>query len=258
MSQPAPFSRPTGPAATGVPPSRPSAGVPVPAPSPLLVFWRRHGGRTIGVALVALLAAGVWYLLSDTAAKRREVAAPPTLMLPPPPPPPPEPEKLPEPDPIKPEVVPPEPTPVEPLEAPVENAPPNPSQDLGDPVTIDGAAQAGTDGFGVSAGRGGGMAGAGRGGLASGSYGRYVSSVLQQAVTRDARTRTLAYQDVRLLLWLDEQGRPTRVELARGCGNAATDEALLAVVRGMDGIGEKPPAGLSFPIRLTVTGRRPG
>lgn len=222
-------------------------------------WWRRWGGHTIGGVVLVVLAIGVVVLMSDTASTRREVAVAPMLMMPPPPPPPPEPEKLPEPepDPVKPEVVEPEPTPVEPLDAPVDEAPPSPSQDLGDPVTIDGAAQAGTDGFGVAAGRGGGSSGAGRGGLAHQSYGRYVSSVLQQAVMRDARTRLLTYQDVRVLLWLDADGKPTRVELARSSGDPAVDAAMVAVVRGLDNVGERPPASLTFPIRLTLTGRRP-
>ena len=49
-----------------------------------------------------------------------------------------------------------EPKPADPQEAPKDDAPPSPSKDLGDPVTIDGAAQAGTDAFGIQAGRGGG------------------------------------------------------------------------------------------------------
>ncbi len=156
------------------------------------------------------------------------------LMLPPPPPPPPEPEKLPEPepDPVKPEVVEPEPTPVEPLDAPKDDSPPSPSKDLGDPVTIDGAAQAGTDAL-RHPGRPRrrhdrrGPEAAWR----SGSYARYVSSVLQQALSRDPRTRQLAFDDIRIDLWLGRR----RHDHAGATGRKApatptTDEAVLAHV----------------------------
>ncbi|MGT2458782.1 energy transducer TonB family protein [Cupriavidus basilensis] len=205
--------------------------------------------------MIVGLAVLVWRLLSDTASTRREVAATPMLVLPPPPPPPPEPEKLPEPEPekIKPEVV--EPKPADPQEAPKDDAPPSPSKDLGDPVTIDGAAQAGTDAFGIQAGSGGGMTGGG-GGLGSRSYASYVSNALQQAFARDQRTRQLAFEDIRIDLWLDADGKATRAQLVRGTGNAQTDEAVLAMVRDFRA-DERPPASLRFPMRMSIKGRRP-
>ncbi|MGO4812099.1 energy transducer TonB [Cupriavidus sp. 2MCAB6] len=219
------------------------------------VLWRRWGGLLIGALVIVGLAVLVWRLLSDTASTRREVAATPMLVLPPPPPPPPEPEKLPEPEPekIKPEVV--EPKPADPQEAPKDDAPPSPSKDLGDPVTIDGAAQAGTDAFGIQAGSGGGMTGGG-GGLGSRSYASYVSNALQQAFARDQRTRQLAFEDIRIDLWLDADGKATRAQLVRGTGNAQTDEAVLAMVRDFRA-DERPPASLRFPMRMSIKGRRP-
>ncbi|AQR71682.1 hypothetical protein BZG29_00675 [Janthinobacterium sp. LM6] len=209
-----------------------------------------------GALLAAGLAALVWYLLSDTAATKREVAAPPMLMLPPPPPPPPEPEKLPEPTPDKvvPEVSEPEPTPAD---KPMDDAPESPSPDKGDPVTIDGAAQAGSDAFGIQAGRGGGMTGGGGGGgLGAGSYGRYVANALQLAFARDPRTRQLAFADIRVDLWLDAEGRTSKVHLVQGTGNAQTDEQVLAMVRDFRA-DERPPASLRFPARVSIKGRRP-
>ena len=219
------------------------------------VLWRRWGGLLIGALVIVGLAVLVWRLLSDTASTRREVAATPMLVLPPPPPPPPEPEKLPEPEPekIKPEVV--EPKPADPQEAPKDDAPPSPSKDLGDPVTIDGAAQAGTDAFGIQAGSGGGMTGGG-GGLGSRSYASYVSNALQQAFARDQRTRQLAFEDIRIDLWLDADGKATRAQLVRGTGNAQTDEAVLAMVRDFRA-DERPPGSLRFPMRMSIKGRRP-
>lgn len=225
-------------------------------------LWRRWGGLAIGVVALALLAALVWYLLSDTASQKRQVADAPMLMLPPPPPPPPEPEKLPEPEPekIKPELTPPEPTPVEPQEAPKDDAPPSPTPDLGDPVTIDGPAQAGTDAFGISAGRGGGMTGGtggGGGGLGTAYYARYASNALQQALARDPRTRQLNLGEIHLDLWLDTAGRITRMQLAKSTGDAQSDEAVLAAARDMGRFDEGPPASVGFPMRVSMRGRRP-
>jgi len=228
-------------------------------------LWRRWGGVAIGVAVLALLAALVWHLLTDTASQKRQVADAPMLMLPPPPPPPPpEPEKLPEPEPekVKPELVEPKPAPVESPEtpeAPKDDAPPSPSKDLGDPVTIDGPAQAGTDAFGIAAGRGGGTTGTGTGGggLGGGSYGRYVANALQQALGRDPRTRQLTFEDIQLDLWLDARGKTARVQLVKTTGNAQADEAVLAMVRDLDRIDESPPASVRFPMRVSMKGRRP-
>jgi len=221
-------------------------------------LWRRWGGLVIGLGVAAILAGLLWYLLADTASTKREVAATPMLMLPPPPPPPPEPEKLPEPEPeVKPDVVEPEPTPIEPLDAPPEDAPPSPSQDLGDPVTIDGAAQAGTDAFGVAAGRGSGSAGAGRGGMGNSSYASYYSSALQRLLARDARTRQLAFQDIRIDLWLTADGRVAKAQLVQSTGDAEVDKTVLAAVRDADAIDERPPASMRYPMRLTIKGQRP-
>lgn len=230
------------------------------APSGAASVWRRWGGLIIGAVVLALLAALVWYLLSDTASQKRQVADAPMLMLPPPPPPPPEPEKLPEPEiePVKPEVIEPEPTPLEPLEPPKDDAPPTPSQDLGDPVTIDGAADAGTDAFGIQAGRGGGMTGgSGAGGLGSGTYSRYVAHALQQGLARDPRTRQLVFEDIQVDLWLDASGKTTRAQLVKSTGNAKADEAVLAMVRELNRIDENPPASQRFPMRVSMKGRRP-
>ncbi|AOY95785.1 hypothetical protein BKK79_29265 [Cupriavidus sp. USMAA2-4] len=220
-----------------------------------LALLRRRSGAVAGVLVAAGVAALVWHLLTDTASVRREVAATPMLMLPPPPPPPPEPEKLPEPQPekIKPEVV--EPKPVEPVEAPKDDAPPSPSKDLGDAVTINGDAQAGTDAFGIGAGGGGGMTGGG-GGLGSRSYSAWLSGAMQQAFARDARTRQLAFDDVRIDLWLDADGRAVRVQLARGTGNKSIDDAVLAMLHDFRA-EERPPASLRYPLSMAIRGRRP-
>ncbi|GGB95567.1 hypothetical protein GCM10007205_01000 [Oxalicibacterium flavum] len=172
------------------------------------------------------------------------------LMLPPPPPPPPEPEKVPEPEPEpEPEVVPePEPSPVD----TPDDAPPAPEP--GEAVTIDGEAQAGTDSFGIAAGRGGGMTGSGGG---MGSYSSFLAHGFQNALQRDARTRKLAFEDIRYNVWLDAQGRTVRVELVKSSGNPAIDEAVLAVIGEFDS-GAPPSTTQKFPVRISSKGRRPG
>lgn len=219
-------------------------------------LWRRWGGLVTGVAIAAALAALLWYLLADTASTKREVAATPMLMLPPPPPPP-EPEKQPEPEKIEPQVVEPLPTPIEPMDQPPDDAPPSPSEDVGDPVTIDGEAQAGGDAFGIGAGGGGGSVGAGRGGLGNSAYAGYVSSVLQRTLARDPRTRQLVFDDIRLDLWLTREGRAVRVELVDGTGDAAIDRAVIELVRQMEQLDERPPASMRYPMRVSMKGRRP-
>ena len=219
-------------------------------------LWRRHGGIILGAVALVVLAAIVWNLLSGTASTKREVAATPMLMLPPPPPPPPEPEKLPEPQPdkIKPEVADIKPSAVD---KPQDDAP-SPSKDSSDSVTINSDAQAGNDAFGVRAGSGGGTTGSGvPGGLGGSSYSRYVSSILQQALARDPRTRQLVFDDIRLDVWLAADGKTARAELIQSTGNATTDEAVLAMVRDLDRIDERPPASLRFPMRVSMKGRRP-
>jgi protein TonB len=223
-------------------------------------LWRRWGGLVIGVAVLAALVALVWHLLSDTASTKREAPSTPTLVLPPPPPPPPEPEKPPEPEPekVKPEVVEPKPKdPVQPNEPPKDDAPPSPSKDLADPVSMNSDAQAGTDAFGVQAGRGGGMTGGAGGGLGSGSYARYISSVLQQALLKDPRTRSLSFNDIYLDIWLGPDGKTTQVRVVRTGGTPEIDAAVQAMVRDLDPVGERPPASLGFPIHVSMKGRRP-
>lgn len=219
-------------------------------------WWRRWGGMAIGGLLAVLMLSLLWYLLAGTASTKREAAPTSMLMLPPPPPPPPEPEKLPEPEPepVETKITEVEPTPVESVEKPMDDAAPSPSQDMGDPMTMNADAQAGEGGIAV--GGGGGMT-AGGGGLGSGSYQRYLSAQLQQALARDPRTRHLVFSDLRIDLWLASDGRTTRLQLVQGSGNARTDEVVLTMLREIERVDERPPASMRFPMRVSMNGRRP-
>lgn len=228
-----------------------------PQPMSATAWWRRWGGWVIGVIVALVGLAVLWFLLAGTASTKREVAATAMVMLPPPPPPPPEPEKLPEPEPekVEPKITEVEPTPVESMDKPMDDAAPSPSQDMGDPMTMNADAQAGTDGIAVGAG--GGMTGGGGGGLGAGSYQRYISARLQQALTRDPRTRNLVFSDLRVDLWMAADGRVTKVQLAQGSSNDKTDELVLAMLREIQAVDERPPASMRFPMRVSMNGRRP-
>jgi TonB family protein len=211
---------------------------------------------TIALVLAALLVLGValwWLLFKGTASTRRPVVQPPMLALPPPPPPPPPPEKPPEPE-TPPEETVPEP---EPLDQPTPAEEPTPTPDNADPVTMDADAQAGGDSFGIQSGSGGGSSGVGRGGAGNASYGRYLGYLMQQAISRDARVKRLAFQ-LQVNVWLAPDGRLEKVELVRGSGNEEADLAVLDALRQIGKVDQMPPASLDFPARVLIQGRRPG
>jgi len=225
-------------------------------PAPQTPPRRRQWLLTAALLAVALVVLGVlfWWLLSkDTASTRRPVNQPPMLALPPPPPPPPPPpEQPPEPE-TPPEETVPEPDPTEPTLA----EEPEPAPETSDPVTMDADSQAGTDSFGIAAGKGGGMSGTGPGGAGNATYGRYLGYVLQQAIARDQRLRRLGFR-LYVNVWMDPDGRITRVELSRGSGNDEADAAVVEALRGIGMVEQRPPASQTFPARVLVEGRRPG
>lgn len=221
------------------------------APAPRNGAWKRWRGRFVGA--LALLALGllVWHFASHQVGVRRSAPRIATITPLPPPPPPPK-EKPPEPKKVeetKQEV--PKPNePMKPVEAPKQ------APDLARQVTINGPAQAGNDSFNIGAGEGGGMVGSGGGnGVGGASYEQYLGYALQQAIQRDDRTRRLAF-DVKANLWIDAQGRISRVELTGSSGSETTDRALLDVLQGLR-IDTPPPPSMHMPVRTAIRGRRP-
>ncbi|KAF1016916.1 MAG: hypothetical protein GAK31_00175 [Stenotrophomonas maltophilia] len=209
---------------------------------------------TIGLVAAALLVLGIalwWLLFKDTASTKRQVTPPPMLSLPPPPPPPPPPPEKP-PEPETPEETVPDPQPTE-EPTPAEEPTPTPQSD---PVTMDAQGQAGSDSFGIQSGSGGGSAGVGRGG-GNAAYGRYLGYVMQQAIARDPRLRRLAFQ-LQINVWLEPDGRLSRVELLRGSGNDEADAAVLEALRQLGRVDQPPPPTQEFPARVLVQGRHPG
>ncbi|MEI2415516.1 energy transducer TonB [Orrella sp. JC864] len=225
-------------------------------PSPL-----RFAKPVAGAAVLAVAGYFLWQWANDMAGVKRDapqVAA--IIPLPPPPPPPPEPEKPPEPEPPKEEEVvepepEPEPTPVE-EPTPQDEAPPSPADDLANPMQIDGEAQAGTDAFNIGAGSGGGMAGSGGGRVGNATYGQYMSYVLGKILRENEETRNLAFR-MQVRIWLTTSGQISRVELERSSGDPEVDAKVIAALRAVPAVDERPPASVAMPIRASLTGRRP-
>lgn len=217
--------------------------------------YRRPAIALAVVVALALLGWAIWHWATDHAAARREAPRLPTMVaLPPPPPPPPPPPEQKPPEPVKERMQAPEPKPMEPAQKPAET--PKPANDAAESVTMNADAQAGAGG--VQIGSGGGMGSGGGGGRAgNATYGQYLAYVLQRAVQRDTATARLAYPQLMVNLWMDETGRITRVELLRTSGDSKTDEALLSVLRALGHVDERPPAGLTFPARVSMQARRP-
>lgn len=206
------------------------------------------------VAMLAVVGWLVWQWSTDKAAARREAPRlPPMVALPPPPPPPPPPPEQKPPE-VKERMQAPEPKPMEPAK-PAEA--PKPANDAPESVTMNADAQAGAGGIQIGSGGGMGSGGSGGGRAGNATYGQYLAYALQRAVQRDPATARLAYPQLLLNLWLDEAGRITRVELVRSSGDAKTDETLLATLRAVGHIEERPPAGLTFPARVAMQARRP-
>lgn len=210
----------------------------------------------VGVALL-------WFAIHQlTAVHGVSVPRDPTTsinMLPPPPPPPPPPEPLEKPPPDPSQSPSPTPTPT-----------PSPTPEAPAPMQIDSAAQAGTDSFGLSAGKGGGMgapASAGTclgakcggpaptaGGISDGFYSRYLSSELQQRVEREGKVNRLVFA-ADFAIWIAAGGSVARVQLVKGSGDDRRDQLLASLLNGVSGLNA-PPASFRFPQRITVRGRK--
>ncbi|MFZ0268773.1 TonB family protein [Caulobacter sp.] len=209
----------------------------------------------VPILIASLIAVGVWRMASDTAGVRRETAAPSVVALTPPPPPPPPPPKE-------------RPDPPKPTETPVPSPDPRPDatpkSDAPKQLTINGPAQAGTDAFGVAAGRGGGVAvggdpngsdGPGGGGFAEAGYARYLDGALRRIIQGDERVNRLAFM-AQVQIWIRPDGSIAKVGIVRSSGDARTDRALLTAIETAARLDQAPPPQLKFPARVLLRGRR--
>ena len=224
---------------------------------------RRPALRWLKLAAVAVALAAAAYLLwrwaNDMSGVRREppkVSA--IIPLPPPPPPPPEPENRRSPSsPRKSSSPCPSLSPCpRPSRLPQDEAPPRPADDLANPMQIDGDAQAGNDAFNIGAGQGKGMSGGGGGRAGNATYSQYLAYALQKILREDERTRNLTFR-LQANIWLTASGQVTRVELTKSSGDADVDARVVAALRAVPALDERPPASVSMPIRASLTGRRP-
>ncbi|WP_240342729.1 energy transducer TonB [Alloalcanivorax xenomutans] len=211
-----------------------------------------------GAVVLIVLGWLIWQWANDMGGVRRQVPQEPMLVPLPPPPPEPEPEEMkePEPEPEPEEIVEPEPEPT-PVEEPTPEEPPSPSDDLSEAMQIDGEAQAGADAFNIGAGSGGGMAGSGTGRVGNATYGQYLSYAFQRALREEPSIRHLSYR-IQINLWLNEAGQITRVQLLNSSGDPDTDDKVIAAVRAIPALDQKPPKSMTLPVKVALQGRRPG
>jgi protein TonB len=194
----------------------------------------------------------VWYVVKvigsfveEKPDKHEKKIQPITLLKPPPPPPPPpKVEKPPEPE-IKEKIEEPEPDP-EPLPDTPDEAP---ARDLG----LDAEGTAGSDGFGLSA-RKGGTGLFGGGGSPFGAYGSLVKNDILSLLSNRDELRRKGYTAI-VKLWLKPDGSVERIELSKGSNDAEIDEIISRSLDKLKKISESPPPGMPQPIKLKISSR---
>ena len=207
---------------------------------------KRHIPKIVGTLVVTLVGVVMVSVVQDFLATPSPPKRAPqqiTLLTPPPPPPQ---EKPPEPE-IKEEVKLEEPQ-VDDLPEEASDEPP-PGEDLG----VDAEGGAGGDGFGLIGRKGG------RGLLdGSGDPFSYYASQLQ----RQIEDSILAEEDVRkkaysivAKIWLRQDGRVLRAELATSTGNPAIDATLVKAITTAQAPAQAPPADMPQPIRMRISSR---
>jgi hypothetical protein len=168
------------------------------------------------------------------------------ISLPPPPPPPPPPPKQQEP-----------PKPDEPKfqkeEAPTDEKPPDKAPEPQLSTSIQG-----NDASGLGSGNGGGGFGGGGGGRGSkfGYYAGQVKNRIVDALRTNKKTRS-AVMDVQVRVWLDTNGKITKVSLAKSTGDSALDAAIKSEVLADVSLKEPPPQGMPMPIVMHFRAKRP-
>ena len=101
-----------------------------------------------------------------------------------------------------------------------------------------------------------GHVGGGGGRAGNATYSQYLAYALQKILREDERTRNLTFR-LQANIWLTASGQVTRVELTKSSGDADVDARVVAALRAVPALDERPPASVSMPIRASLTGRRP-
>ncbi|MGI9210866.1 MAG: TonB family protein [Methylococcaceae bacterium] len=217
-------------------------------------IWLKRLPLIVGV-LLSVLVAVLLYLLKDHFHKgpqMKRVVQQISVIPPPPPPPPPE-IKPPEPEVVEPEKIE-EPKP----EPEPEPAPEASDEPPGEQLGVDGAGTAGSDGFGLAARQGGRSLLGGARGSAVLWYGGQVKQRLDEVLyplLEDTQARQNPYR-VELAVWVEPDGRVSRVELVQGSGMETVDQAIRnALPRVHIQLSRTPPEQTPQPIRIRLDSR---
>ncbi|MFP3247764.1 MAG: TonB family protein [Paraburkholderia sp.] len=220
--------------------------------------WRRYVRPVVTGLIVLGVAALVWHFASDTAGVKRTEAPQVTTVIPLPPPPPPPPKVKPPPEKQQ-EVQ--TPT-LKPTVAPKPSETPKPSDNQPKQMTMNAAAQAGTDNFAIGAGDGSGMTGSGGGGaFGNATYTQYLVYTLQRVVEGDKRVQDSGGGSrfaVGVNVWLESSGRITKVTIGQSTGDPKLDAAVVDALQTLGRLDEPPPPSWQYPVRLNLQGRQPG
>jgi outer membrane biosynthesis protein TonB len=202
-----------------------------------------------GLAVLAIIAWGLYSLSGGGGASRPK---PPKIsLLPntPPPPPPPKDEKKPEPPKEQREVK---------MEQPqLKDAPP-PDQTLkmeGPAGNAPSAIQAGTVTNENLSNIGG--KGDGRGNNPFAFYTNMLQQQLQSEFSRNQKLRNGDYR-AQIRIWIARDGSISRYELSGSSGNAQTDELIKSALAAMPPFRDPPPDTMPQPVRLRITSRSTG
>ena len=208
----------------------------------------------LGIAFSLLILVAVFFLKDkfQKPPQTKKMVQHITMIQPPPPPPPPPEQKPPEPEIKEEKIEEPEPE-QEPKPAPEEANDP-PAEALG----LDAEGTAGSDGFGLGAHKGGRSLLGGSAGSTIIWYGgqikRLVEDELQNLLT-DSEAMKTSYAVV-LNVWVGQDGRITRSELASGSGKLDVDQAIRAGLPKLHlGLGKPPPENMPQPIKIRLTSR---
>jgi TonB family protein len=210
------------------------------------IGWPRRLGRiAVGTALIGGLATAIYFMVQGMSGIQRHAIQTVTRVTLPPPPPPPPPPKPPEPEKVletpklqEPKLA----------DKPPDKAPPKPQQPPASPLTAEAGTGANPYGLAVGDGSGNVIGGNGDSNGSYLSYGRIVSGDVQAALRHDDALRFARFS-AELRIWLDANGKVTRVQLAASSGDPAVDRAVERSLSGLT-MAEPPPKDMPQPIRL--------
>ncbi len=213
--------------------------------------WLRYLPMGIGVLLVLIIAAAIYYLQGqfEKPAQTKKQVQQIVVVQPPPPPPPPKVEEPPEPPKIEEKIEPVDPEP----EPEPENLPDVDDADApaGDDLGLDADGSAGSDGFGLVARKGG-------KGLLSGNpnawYGNIIKNQMLDLLSNREELRRTRYSAT-VRLWVGREGNVKRFELVKSSNDPEVDQSLQFTLAKLKRINQAPPVGMTQPIELRITSR---